>query len=187
MPSGLLNLNPLPPRKTRQSADYQVGLYVRNMVVTRTTYESGKLVVPVAGQSGTPCEVVQVSAPHGGRLVTFDIAKFGLQPLVPGIESSDPNVVHVRSQVEQEEQVAEDGVRRWFHVWGWHLYAFLKSLVPGTDPLPFGCHTTDRTDPADNVLPPEAFVDVRAPLLGKMAPGDDPNRLRKLIQKGPKP
>ncbi len=201
-----LNITLPPPSRTRQSGDYQLGVYARNSLITRYVQTSGKMAVAVQGPDGTPCEVLQVSAPYGAKIVKFDVIRFGLMPLVPGPESSDSNVVYITGEVDVEEQTGLDGIRKWYRVSGWYFYTFLRPVFTASATgLPFGVKPIDRDNPADMVLPPEAFVDTMRPLttqgvgtvLGgaagslastaSVAPGDDINRIRKLVPKNPRP
>ncbi len=198
-----LNITIPPPSRTRQSGDYQLGVYARNSLITRYVQTSGKMAVAVQGVDGTPCEVLQVSAPYGAKIVKFDVIRFGLMPLVPGPEASDANVVYLTGEVDVEEQTGLDGIRKWYRVSGWYLYAFLKPVFTASG-LPFGVKPIDRDNPPDMVLPPEAFVDTMRPLTAAVgsvlggsagslaspanaAPGDDLNRIRKLVPKNPRP
>lgn len=194
----------------RFTGDYQVGAYVADDVDVDFWHESGKLAVPIAAVSGNQ-EVIQWSAPFGGKVVTFEVVRFGLMPLVPGPESSDANVVYLRGRVKLKTQISLNGSDYWYGVAGYYMYAFLAPVFTASG-LPFGVHVTDRTDPRDLVLPPDAFVDTMKPLptvqpaivgsvtaglLGGgagssvvqpgLAPGDDLNRIRKLVQKPPRP
>lgn len=193
--------------KSRQSADDMVGVYLRREYIHRFIHRSGKLSVPVAGPDGTPCEIVQVSAPYGMKITKLDYIRFGLMPLVPGPEGSDPNVVYLGGEVDLENQTGNDGVRKWYRVSGFYYYALLKPVFTASG-LPFGVSPSDRDDPKDMVLPPEAFVDTMKPLatavsavgptglLGGnagsfpespgIAPGDDLNRIKKLVPKAPR-
>ncbi len=199
-----LSIRVPPPPKTRKSTDYKVGVYVRNSLHTHYFQSSGKIAANVQGPDGTPCEVLQVAAPAGGKVVSFDVIRFGLMPLVPGPESSDTNVVYLDGQVDVEEQTALDGVRKWYRVSGHYRYAFLRPVfTASTTGLPFGVKPIDRDNPTDMVLPPEAFVDTMRPLVTApatvlggaagslasaptVAPGDDINRIRKLVPKPPR-
>ncbi len=172
----------------RFTGDYQLGLYGENRMGTTYFQDSGQLALAVQGVAGTACEIVNVDAPSGGKLVQFQVTRFGLMPLFPGVEKSDPNVIYLCGQVYVDAPaVTMDENRYWYGVSGWYAYAFLKPLTFGVDPLPMGATTIDRTDPTLNVLPAAAAVDMQKPLKGQNAAGDQTAIVNQLVPRAARP
>ncbi len=189
----------------RYTQDYAIGAYVQDDEEVRYFHDAGLLPAAVQGPTATACEILSVCAPYGSLLVAYAVVRFGLAPLVPGIQKSDPNVIYLRGEVKIAKQLDLGGENYWTTVTGWYLYALLKPLTFGTDALPLGVNVTDRTDPATALLDAAAFVDRAKPLqsaasatvLGNnladayaavptTAPGDDAVRIRKLVPKPPR-
>src|SRR5438045_7280278 len=59
----------------------------------------GRIQTPVAGPPGTPCEVIQVSAPTGVKVVSWTAARDGAVPTVPDPATVDPNNILLSYQI----------------------------------------------------------------------------------------
>lgn len=163
------------PPTTRLTQDAQYGIYLTNSQVTVYAYNTGKTALPVAAADGTSAEIVQRHAKSGGKAVFFALERYGLMPLIPGVEESDSNIVFMGGHVAvSAPAITMDGYTYTYRVEGRYFYAFKVPVwVDTTTGLPMGSTTIDRTPPSQNVLPAALFVDPGA-AWAKRAPGDDP-------------
>lgn len=180
-------LPPLPVLSNRFTGDYFVGTYTHNHTVYRYRYASGNLMQQVQGPAGTAAEVVNTDAPAGGLLVTFEVVRYGLMPLVPGVITSDSNVVLLDGDIALEMQLAQNGKDYWFGCAGAYAYGYKVPVwVTSAGGLPFPVTTVDKTDPANApVLPQVAFVDIQKARKGQPAAGDSAAVLQQLVPKKP--
>lgn len=163
--------DPIP--RTRLSLDAQIGIYLVNSQVTVYAHDTGKAAIPVAAADGAALEIVQRHAKSGGKAVFFALERYGLKPIIPGVEESDANIVFLGGRVvAAAPAVAVDGYTYIYRVEGVYFYAFKVPVwVDSAAGLPVGSTTNDRTPPSQNTLPAALFVDPGT-AWAKTAPGD---------------
>jgi hypothetical protein len=176
-----------PVPASRFTLDCQVGKYLTDRKVTVYYHDSGNVAVPVAAADGAAQEIIKQKAACGYKVVSFVVERFGLMPLVPGMEVGDPNSVYLRGRLWVDAPAINlDGGSYIYHVEGFYVYALKNPVWVNTAPgVPIGAKVTDRTDPRQNVIPVQAFIDPSGIKGGYSAPGDNLNII--VTQLKPKP
>lgn len=140
------------------SPDNDTAPYRYCNIRTRYRWWSGKKMLSVAGPPGTPAEIVQVAAPRGRKIVTFDVVRDRLPPEVPGVEADTPLQTFLAGwlQTTGPDLQADGQVYQWRTRGKW-VYALVLPVTPAEGyPAPSGPYTS--TQPSQNFVGPQYFV-----------------------------
>lgn len=132
------------------------GPYLKYGVESEYTWEANVLSLPVAYSTGSSqsaagpgyalpmnqrqaAEIFPTSAPHGFRVVRWDLVRWGAVPDMPNPEPEDPNETLVRAKFWNLNPVPQpDGESTIYIMRGMAVYALSQPPWPRTDPLRSG-------------------------------------------------
>lgn len=131
----------------------------------KTTYyfNAGTLLAPVAaperaGGERTPAEIIQVSAPYGGKVVQYVAERQGKAPQVPSPEPNGNNqVLYTAEIVTESPDLMTEGRTYLYRVSGTYAYHFRQPVAFQDGRFYMGGAPFDLTPPSTHILSPGDF------------------------------
>lgn len=159
----------LPELPSEQAPAQFKGTFTQYLLDIKYTWDEHKMQMPVAAaplQSGggssigqrTPCEVIQLAAPSGRKVVKWTAERADDWPLCPDKDTRDSNDVFLRAEITGAAKDLLPNMKDYVHrVTGIYWYALKRPVGPG-DALAFGAVPAFKANVRDGVMPASRFV-----------------------------
>lgn len=171
-PVSLYNLPanwPTLPNYTLYTPDHLVFPYVRYDLDIEYVWDNGELQAPVSPLADLldqalitnrqPTPSIQVSAPYGQKIVRFDVARRGVQPVIPSAVSTSENEVLVLARIRPSAPLtSEDGMSIIYRVSGLYVYHLYRPYWESDGLQTGGVTEVDILAPSVTVLPPDNYT-----------------------------